>query len=99
MATEGGSKTVDLGMRQFNEVAAVFKRINDLIGTTTSAAREIELSTKQQSTAVEQVNSAVSNVAQASRETEASSSQMLQTASQLSTLSRDLASIVQPRSA
>ena len=43
------------------------------MATTTDAAREIELSTKQQSTAVEQVNVAIANVAQATRETEASS--------------------------
>ena len=56
MATEGGSKAVDLGVRQFSEVAGAFRRIVDLLGTTTEAAREIELTTKQQSTAVEQVN-------------------------------------------
>jgi methyl-accepting chemotaxis protein len=63
--------------------------------TTTEAAREIELSTKQQSTAVEQVNLAVANVAQASRETESSSGQTLQTASQLAGLSRELLKVVQ----
>ena len=68
-------------------------------GTTTEAAREIELSTKQQTTAVEQVNIAISNVAQATKETEASSSQTLQTASQLAGLSRDLRKLVQPDAA
>ena len=53
------------------------------MATTTEAAREIELSTKQQTTAVEQVNVAIANVAQATKETEASSGQTLQTASQL----------------
>jgi methyl-accepting chemotaxis protein len=67
------------------------------VSTTTEAAREIELSTKQQTTAVEQVNIAVSNVAQATRETEASSSETLQTASQLANLSRDLMRLVQPQ--
>ncbi len=50
-----------------------FQQISGLVATTTEAAREIELSTKQQTTAVEQVNVAIANVAQASRETEASS--------------------------
>ncbi|MBI4584438.1 MAG: CHASE3 domain-containing protein [Planctomycetes bacterium] len=99
MATEGGSKAVDIGMRQFNEVATAFKQINSLVGTTTEAAREIELSTKQQATAVEQVNLAVSNVAQATKETEASSCQTYQTASQLTSLSRDLARLIQPAGA
>ena len=96
MTTEGGTKAVDLGARQFSDVATSFKQIAGLVGTTTEAAREIELSTKQQSTAVEQVNMAVSNVAQATRETEASSSQTLQTASQLTSLSRELMRLVQP---
>jgi CHASE3 domain sensor protein len=97
MTTEGGTKAVDAGARQFAEVATAFANIAGLVGTTTDAAREIELSTKQQSTAVEQVNVAVSNVAQATRETEASSSQTFQTATQLSTLSRDLLRLIQPQ--
>jgi methyl-accepting chemotaxis protein len=97
MATEGGSKAVDAGARQFGEVATSFRQIAALVSTTTDAAKEIELSTKQQTTAVEQVNVAVANVSQAARETEASSSQTLQTSSQLTTLSRDLARLIQPQ--
>jgi methyl-accepting chemotaxis protein len=74
-----------------------FQEIGRLVGTTTEAAKEIELSTRQQATAVEQVNVAITNVAQATKETEASSGQTLATASQLGTLSRDLMKIVQPR--
>lgn len=97
MATETGSKAVDAGSRQFGEVATSFKQIADLVLTTTDASREIELSTKQQSTAVEQVNVAIANVAQATRETEASSGQTLQTASQLAVLSQDLLRLVKPQ--
>lgn len=96
MATEGGSKSVDAGVRQFAEVAAVFQRIIGLVETSTEAAKEIELSTKQQSTAVEQVNVAISNAAQATRETETSAGQTLQTARQLTDLSSDLAKLVRP---
>jgi methyl-accepting chemotaxis protein len=95
MATEGGSKAVDLGARQFVEVTASLKQITELLATTTAAAREIELSTKQQATAVEQVNVAVSNVAKAAKETEVSSSQTLQTAGQLAGLSRELIRLIQ----
>jgi methyl-accepting chemotaxis protein len=95
MATEGGSKAVDLGARQFAEVTAALKQITELLGTTTEAAREIELSTKQQATAVAQVNVAVSNVAQASKETEVSAKQTLQTAGQLAGLSRELTRLIQ----
>ncbi|UXI66652.1 HAMP domain-containing methyl-accepting chemotaxis protein [Tahibacter amnicola] len=94
MATETGSKAVDVGAHQFGDVANLFRHIVSLVVTTTEAAREIELSTKQQSTAVEQVNLAIGDVAQAARETEASSGQTLQTASQLAGLSRELLGLV-----
>jgi methyl-accepting chemotaxis protein len=99
MATETGSKAVDVGSQQFNQVASGFRQISDLVATTTDAAREIELSTKQQTTAVEQVNIAITNIAQASRETEASAGQTLQTASELAHLSTDLARIIRPQRA
>jgi len=97
MATEGGAKAVDAGARQFADVAASFRQIAELVVTTTEAAREIELSTKQQASAAEQVRIAVTDVAQATQETEASSAQTLQTASQLATLSLDLRRLVQPQ--
>jgi methyl-accepting chemotaxis protein len=94
MATETGSKAVDAGSKQFADVAAEFKRIVELVTTTTDAAREIELSTKQQSSAVEQVNLAIANVTQASVETETSAGQTLQTVTAMATLSKDLQRIV-----
>jgi methyl-accepting chemotaxis protein len=97
MTTEGGTKAVDAGTREFGEVANSLNQITAMVATTTEAAREIELSTKQQATAVEQVNSAISNVAQVSKEAEASTSQALETASQLATLSRNLSRLIQPR--
>lgn len=97
MATESGAKAVDAGARQFAEVAHAFKQIAALVGTTTEAAREIELSTKQQASAAEQVRIAITDVAQATQETEASSSQTLQTASQLAGLSLDLRRLIQPQ--
>jgi methyl-accepting chemotaxis protein len=95
MATEGGSKAVDLGARQFVEVSTALRQIADLLQTTTQASKEIELSTKQQTTAVEQVNIAISNVARAAKETEVSSNQTLQTAGRLAGLSRDLTRMIQ----
>jgi methyl-accepting chemotaxis protein len=99
MATEGGSKAVDAGSRHFGDVAASFTQIAGLVTTTTDAAREIELSTKQQSTAVEQVNVAISGAAQATKEMEASSGQTLATASALADLSRELSRIIRPQAA
>jgi methyl-accepting chemotaxis protein len=97
MTTETGSKAVDSGSKQFGDVASAFKDIVTLVTTTTEAAKEIELSTKQQATAVEQINVAVAGAAQATKETESSSSQTAQTARQLASLSKDLLRLVQPQ--
>jgi methyl-accepting chemotaxis protein len=99
MATETGSKGVDAVIVQMGETASQFKGIASLVGTTTDAAREIELSTKQQATAIEQVNQAISNVAQAARETESSATQTLQTSGRLTELSNELARITESRRA
>lgn len=94
MVTEDGSKAVDASARQFGDVAASFRRIVDLLGNTAQAAREIELSTKQQTTAVEQASTAITDVAQTARETEASSGQTMETANQLASLSQQLIRLV-----
>ena len=94
MATEDGAKAVDAGTRRFSDVAQSFKRIVEYVGSTAEASREIELSTKQQSSAMEQVASAIADVAQTARESEAGSSQTLNTASQLSGLSGDLVRLI-----
>jgi len=99
MATEAGSKAVDVSTAQVIEMATAFRQISSLVGTTTDAAREIELSTKQQATAVEQVNLAITSAAGATRETAASADQTLQTSSQLTQLSASLLQLVQAKSA
>jgi methyl-accepting chemotaxis protein len=96
LATEIGSKAVDAGSAQFDGVAAAFERIVALVTTATDSAREIELSTKQQATAVEQVNFAVGNVIQTTKESETTSTQTLQTAAQLTELSTKLRMLVEP---
>jgi methyl-accepting chemotaxis protein len=94
MATEVGAKSVDAGARQFDKATSSFRRIAQLVATTNDATREIELSTKQQTTAVEQVNIAASDTARVTRESEASAAQTRQTAAHLSTLSGDLLDLV-----
>lgn len=94
MATEIGAKAVDAGSRQFDDATSSFRRIAGLVATTSDATREIELSTKQQTTAVEQVKVAASDTARVTRETEASAVQTKQTAAHLSTLSGELLDLV-----
>jgi methyl-accepting chemotaxis protein len=94
MATETGAKAVDAGTRQFDAVTASFQQIADLVATTTESAREIELSTKQQTTAVEQVNVAVTDTARVTQESENSAVQTRQTAAHLTGLSSALLRLV-----
>jgi methyl-accepting chemotaxis protein len=94
MVTESGSKAVDAGGQSFGRLTVLFDGIGKQVDTTKEVAREIELSTKQQTTAVEQVNVAITDVAQATREAEAGSSQTVQTASQLSSLSDQLMRLI-----
>jgi methyl-accepting chemotaxis protein len=94
MATEDGSKAVEASTRQFSDLASSFRRIVEYVGNTAQAAKEIELSTKQQTSAVEQVDAALSEVARTAKETEASSSQTLQTSDELAKASRDLFQLV-----
>lgn len=97
MTTEGGTKAVDAGARQFEGVSGTLREVVASSATTTEAAREIELSTKQQATAVSQVNVAIASVAQATREAEASATQTYQTAAELGALARDLARLIWAR--
>jgi methyl-accepting chemotaxis protein len=94
MTTETASKTVDAGAAHFSDVSSSFRDIATLVRTTNEASREIELSTKQQASAVEQVNRGVTDVAQAAKETEVTSRQTLDTVSQLAALSLDLSRLI-----
>ncbi|MDI1443134.1 methyl-accepting chemotaxis protein [Polyangium sp. 6x1] len=97
MATEDGAKAVESSTRRFDDVAENLRRIIDYVNGTAEAAREIELSTKQQTTAMEQVSSAVMEVAQTARETEVSSAQTLQTASEVVAISEGLRQLIERR--
>jgi methyl-accepting chemotaxis protein len=97
MATEDGSKTVQSSAKQFSDVAGSFRRIAELVRTNLDVVREIEMSTQQQTTAVEQVNTAILEVAQTARQAESSSSQTLQTANRLNQLSKQLSALIDAR--
>jgi methyl-accepting chemotaxis protein len=92
MATEDGAKSVDLGGRQFDEVLVTFQQIAERVSEASVAARQIELGTKQQVTAVEQVNVAMGDVVRSAKETETGSAHTLETCAQLASVSRQLAS-------
>ncbi|GIE94896.1 hypothetical protein Ari01nite_23610 [Paractinoplanes rishiriensis] len=93
-ATEIGTGAVDTGVRQFGDATTAFRRITHLVSTANDASREIELSTKQQSSAVEQVNTAAADTARVTRETQTTAVQTKHTATHLSSLSNDLQKLV-----
>ncbi|GIM98294.1 hypothetical protein Ato02nite_100870 [Paractinoplanes toevensis] len=93
-ATEIGATAVDSGTRQFDDANDSFQRIAQLVMTTNDATREIELSTQQQSTAMEQVNLAASDTARITQQTGSSAAQTRQTAEHLTTLSRELLELI-----
>lgn len=94
MATEDGVKSVDAGTRQFGEVTGSIRQIADRVLTTSDAAREIELGTRQQVTAVEQVSTALAGIAQASTQNETTTRQTADTAALLVQLSKGLQTLV-----
>lgn len=94
MATEDGVKSVDAGTRQFGEVTSSIRQIAERVLTSTDAAREIELGTRQQVTAVEQVSTALAGIAQASAQNETTTRQTADTAALLVQLSKGLQTLV-----
>jgi len=68
-------------------VLATFKQISVRSTITSEAAREIELSTKQQTSAVEQVSLAITGVGRAARDTQLSSEKTLTTSGKLAGIS------------
>ncbi|MDI1447631.1 CHASE3 domain-containing protein [Polyangium sp. 6x1] len=94
MATEDGAKAVEASTRRFVDVGASFERIRTYVGDTARSSREIEASTRHQTTAMEQVNQAMQAVSEAAREVQTSAKQTLQTASELSSVSEELLRLV-----
>jgi methyl-accepting chemotaxis protein len=93
-ATQDGSKLVDAGVREFAEAAVLFRQIASLVSTASEAAREIELSTEQQASAVDQVRVGASDLVQTAHQTDTSSKQVLQTSSELAGLSKELVMMI-----
>ncbi|MDI1477350.1 CHASE3 domain-containing protein [Polyangium sp. y55x31] len=94
MATEDSAKAVEASTRRFADVGASFERIRTYVADTARSSREIEASTRHQTTAMEQVNQAMQSVSEAAREVQTSAKQTLMTASELSNVSEELLRLV-----
>lgn len=92
-ATSEGARAVEGSMQQFTEVLETFRGIRGKVKATTQAAREIEVSTKQQTTAVAQVSAAMSELARSAHEAEVSIQQMMQTCAQLRGIENQLGNL------
>ena len=94
VATENGARAVEATTQRFGEVGTSFERIREFVANTALAAREIEMSTRQQTTAMEQVAQAVAAVSNTARDVETSAEHALRTASELSDLSEQLLRLI-----
>ncbi|MGH7436918.1 MAG: methyl-accepting chemotaxis protein [Polyangiaceae bacterium] len=94
-ATREASRVVVEGSGQVGALASRFELISNLVSSSSEAAREIELSTKQQASAMEQVANALSDVAQSARQTQTTSAQTLEASVQLTALAGELSQLVQ----
>jgi len=94
MVTEDGTKAVDEGVKLFGDVTHAFQVILSQLGETSSASREIELTTRQQTTSVEQVATALNDINMAAKQTEESSIQTLESTKILLSASEELQKMV-----
>lgn len=94
LATEASQKRVKAGIERFQTVAAAFAQIGELVNNTAQAGKEIELSTRQQTAAMEQLRGVFGDSQQAVKEINAATTQTTATAGQLVTLSSTLLRLV-----
>jgi len=94
ITTRDGSIAVDHGAHEFMEVLTVFDRIDERIAATAEAAREIDRSTQQQISAVEQVNDEILGIMAATRQLEAASQASMETSASLQGVSHELAAVI-----
>jgi len=76
MATEEGTKAVQQGVRMAEDVENSLQRIGQQVGSTTEAAKSIEMGSRQQATAIQQMEEAVRNIDAAAQQSEATSRQV-----------------------
>ena len=94
MVTEDGTKAVDEGIHLFEEVADSLKLILNQLDHTFSASREIDMTTRQQTTSISQVADALNDISLAARQTEESSTQTLESVKILLDASRELQTMI-----
>ncbi len=93
MTTEDGMKAAERGLATQDQASKRMMAVADEIRSTLDAAREIEMASKQQSTAAAQVKEGIEQVIGAAKESEASAKQTLGTADILVSTANNLDNI------
>ncbi len=79
MVTEDGTKAVDEAVRLFTDVSGALSEMLLLVDNTTQTSREIEMTTRQQTTSVQQLSEALNEINNTARQNSSSAEQTLQT--------------------
>jgi methyl-accepting chemotaxis protein len=95
MATEQGSKIVDSGVSQSNEVSQTIKVLADNANSSAQSALQISLSLQQLHTGMDQVSSAMENIRVASQQNVVGVKQTEKASISLRGLGEDLSRLVQ----
>lgn len=94
MVTEDGTKAVDEGLLLFQDVLKSFQEIIKLVETRVDTIRQIDYSTRQQTSSIDQLNSSIQNVAETAKQAETSSNKTLKTVLQLVDIANDIEMII-----
>jgi methyl-accepting chemotaxis protein len=95
MATEAGLKTTEAGTMLAAQVDESLGLILELARQTSHAVRSISLATQQQQTGTDQLAAAMGDILRVTEQNAVATKQMVAANSDLSTLSRDLKSVVE----
>jgi methyl-accepting chemotaxis protein len=94
MATEEGTKGVDLGVQLTGQAGETIKQLTHSIAESTTAAQQIVISAQQQTTGIEQISLAMQNINQVTVQNLASIRQAEKAAQDLSSLAQQMESLV-----
>ena len=91
MATEEGTKGVDIGLQRTEQTGSTIKQLASSVGLSTSVAQQIVASTQQQTAGMEQIDLAMQNINQATLQNISSTRQVEQSVEDLSIVAQQLA--------
>lgn len=94
MATEEGSKGVDIGVELVNKTGQTMHNLSDVIHEASSASQQIVMAVRQEVTGIDQINTAITEINAVTSQFVASSDQTKNVANGLAKLAQELSSNV-----